>query len=57
MDKIFGDLQFSVLLFSMKVIVMKIWRLKTPQQLSECSLLHLDTRTIMGSQTGGPKRI
>ena len=57
MDKIFGKLQLPVLWFSIYVILKKIWRLQPPDRLSGRSLLYLDTRTIMGSQIGGPKLI
>jgi hypothetical protein len=53
-DKIFGNLQLSVLWFSIYVTVQKIWRLKTVERLSGSRVLHLDTRTLMGSQNGGP---
>jgi hypothetical protein len=53
-DKIFGNLQLSVLWFSIYVTVQKIWRLKTVERLSWRSVLYLDTRTLMGSQNGGP---
>jgi Na+/H+-dicarboxylate symporter len=55
MDKIFGNLQLPVLCFSIYVIVKKIRRLKTAERMSGRSLLYLGTRTIMGSQIGGPK--
>jgi len=57
MDKIFGNLQLPVSWFSIYVIVMKIWHLKTPDRLSGRSVLYIDTRTVMGSKIGGPKHI
>jgi hypothetical protein len=49
--------QLPVLWLSIYSRVEKIWRLKTPEHLSCWTVLYVHTRTIMGSQSGGQKRI